>query len=260
MTNMILAQNKSLTMSSKEIAELTGKEKKTVHRDIKAMCEQLYHAGIGGTVLYHESEGGVMVEFDDRGRSSLIHLDRKHTECLLTGYSVKARMKVIERWHDLENIRQPQLSQIEILAQSALALVEHEKKLNALEQSHLQLENKLEQLKESTAILPKRPANAESVSFIRTRINKKYGLPPRIVNDVLYSSPYAPKPAGQVRNSHEQAGNATYTAWYATDVTKLFARFVSECESVTKTQAVHPSIDGRFKLVINDLTGCQNNS
>lgn len=70
-----------------------------------------------------------------------------------------------------------------------------------------------------------------------------------MVNEVLYSSPYAPKPAGQVRNNHEQAGNATYTVWYTSDVSKLFTRFVEECEFVTKTQAVHPDIDGRFKLV-----------
>lgn len=240
MSNMILAQNQSLTMSTREIASLLGKQ----HSHIKVSAERLQSKGtiaLRGSKFEHN--GNFYEEYLLEKRDSLI---------LVAQNSPEFTAAIVDRWQELENKQQPQLSQIEILAQSALALVEHEKKLNALEQSHLQLENKLEQLKESTAILPKRPANAESVSFIRTRINKKYGLPPRIVNDVLYSSPYAPKPAGQVRNSHEQAGNATYTVWYATDVTKLFARFVSECEAVTKTQAVHPSIDGRFKLVINE--------
>lgn len=243
MTNLMLAQNQSLTMSSLQMAALTGVR----HDSVKRTIQTLHDNGVISKpqiVDGKKSPNGVVAKLFCFGkRDSLVIVARLSPEFTAA---------VVDRWQELESKQQPQLSQIEILAQSALALVEHEKKLNALEQSHAQLENKLEQLKESTAILPKRPTNAESVSFIRMRINKKYGLPPRIVNDVLYSSPYAPKPAGQVRNNHEQAGNATYTVWYSSDVTKLFARFVSECEKVTKTQAVHPSIDGRFKLVIND--------
>lgn len=99
--NNLISQTKSLTMSSLEISELTGKEKKTIHRDIRVMSTQLY-GEIGGTDLYQQSSGGINPDLDERGRCSLIHLDRKHTDCLLTGYSAKARMKVIERWHELE--------------------------------------------------------------------------------------------------------------------------------------------------------------
>ncbi len=242
MTNLMLAQNQTLTMSTREIASLLNKN----HTDIKRSAARLFERGLLTQPLAEskfEHNGNYYLEFNLNKRDSLV---------LVAQNSPEFTAAIVDRWQELESKQQPQLSQIEILAQSALALVEHEKKLNALEQSHAQLENKLEQLKESTAILPKRPTNAESVCFIRMRINKKYSLPPRIVNDVLYGSPYAPKPAGQVRNNHEQAGNATYTVWYSSDVTKLFARFVSECQQVTKTQAVHPSIDGRFKLVIND--------
>lgn len=112
----------TLTMSSQEIADLTGKEKKTVHRDIKVMVDQLYHDGIGGTSLYQESKGGVKVEADLRGRARLIHLDRKHAECLLTGYSAKARMKVIERWHELEEKNKPEQPQIPTNFAEALQL------------------------------------------------------------------------------------------------------------------------------------------
>lgn len=109
--------------------------------------------------------------------------------------------------------------------------------------------NKLAELEERSAILPSKPANAESIVYIRKRINDLYGLPSRIVNEVLYSIHYSPRPAGQVRNTHDNASNSTYTVWNKSEVTKLFKRFVSECEHVTKTQAVHPSIDGRFKLI-----------
>ncbi|AUR86884.1 coil containing protein [Vibrio phage 1.090.B._10N.286.48.F1] len=110
--------------------------------------------------------------------------------------------------------------------------------------------NKLAELEERTAILPSKPANTESIVYIRKRINDTYGLPARIVNEVLYSIHYAPRAAGQVRNTHDNASNSTYTVWNKSEVSKLFKRFVGECDMVTKTQAVHPSIDGRFKLKV----------
>ncbi len=129
-------------------------------------------------------------------------------------------------------------------------MVESRKDQLALTQKVDEQEKKLVELEERTAILPSKPANAESIVYIRKRINDAYGLPSRIVNEVLYSSPYAPRPAGQVRNTHDNASNSTYTVWNTSEVTKLFKRFVSESEMVTKTQAVHPCIDGRFKLVV----------
>lgn len=131
-------------------------------------------------------------------------------------------------------------------------MVESRKDHLALSEKVDNQEKKLAELETRAAILPSKPANAESVSYIRTRINRDYGLPARIINEVLYSSPYAPRPAGQVRNTHDNANDATFTVWNTSEVTRLFKRFVSECEKVTKTQAVHPSIDGRFKLVVKD--------
>lgn len=109
--------------------------------------------------------------------------------------------------------------------------------------------NKLAELEERTSILPSKPVNAESIVYIRKRINDLYGLPSRIINEVLYSIHYAPRAAGQVRNTHENSNNGTYTVWNTSEVTKLFRRFTSECAMITKTQVVHPSIDGRFKMV-----------
>ena len=131
-------------------------------------------------------------------------------------------------------------------------MVESRKDHLALTEKVEEQGNKLAELEERTAILPSKPANAESIVYIRKRINDLYGLPPRIVNEVIYSIHYAPRTAGQVRNTHDNASNSTYTVWNKSEVSKLFKRFVSECDMVTKTQAVHPSIDGRFKLVIEE--------
>lgn len=81
------------TMSSREIAELTGKRHGDVIRDIRTMIEQ-----IGDDAdLRH-----VVDVKDPRGYTAEFLLDRYHTEVLVTGYDVKRRAAVIKRWFDLE--------------------------------------------------------------------------------------------------------------------------------------------------------------
>jgi phage regulator Rha-like protein len=108
----MLAQNQSLTMSSREIASYTEKLHSHVIRDIKKLYSDLYGGDPSLDDLKNsgvELVTGVFVDVDVRGYVQYFKLDRKHTECLLTGYSAKARMKVIERWHELENGNKLQL-------------------------------------------------------------------------------------------------------------------------------------------------------
>lgn len=237
--NALLTTNQPLTMTSREIADLTMKRHGDVMRDIREMYKQLGESI--SALAYTDAQGKERRQYA---------LDQDHTLLLVSGYNVKLRMKIIKRWKELEAQEQKPMTHLEVTAQTALALVEQEKTLKRHEQLISEQSAKLEQLEQSVAILPQQPANTESITYIRTRINKKYGLPAWVVNEALYSLPYAPRSAGQVKNTHEKASNQTYTVWNQSEVTKLFIRFVSECEQVTKTQAVHPSIDGRFKLVI----------
>lgn len=94
MQNIITA-GKSLTMSSREIAELTGKQHKHVIRDVRAMLEELEK---DGPVLGHHEER------DARGYTTAFQLNRELTETLITGYSIKLRHKVILRLHELEQM------------------------------------------------------------------------------------------------------------------------------------------------------------
>lgn len=80
-------------MSSREIAELTGKQHRNVIRDIRNMMASLGN----DSELSHLKE-----EKDARGYTACFHLNRDLTDCLLTGYSAKARMAVIKRWRELE--------------------------------------------------------------------------------------------------------------------------------------------------------------
>jgi phage regulator Rha-like protein len=98
------------TMSSREIAELTGKQHQHVKRDIEKMLGDLKEDASKFGQIYFDSQNRARREYC---------LDREHTECLLTGYSAAMRMAVIKRWRELEAQVAPaapaDLSKLEIL-------------------------------------------------------------------------------------------------------------------------------------------------
>ncbi|RKQ97119.1 regulatory protein Rha [Kushneria sinocarnis] len=117
MNTTAITQNQQATMSSREIAELTGKRHGDVIRDIRAMVTALARTDYEDSVtsydwsntpekvsgfLRHQENHGVTEEKDSRGYTQYFLLDRYHTEVLVTGYDVKRRAAVIRRWHDLE--------------------------------------------------------------------------------------------------------------------------------------------------------------
>ena len=98
-------------------------------------------------------------------------------------------------------------------------------------------------------VLSARPANSESIVHIRKRIWQIFGLSSGTVDAVMRQSPYAPKPAGMVRNEHAEADGATYAVYWQKDVTATFERFVGECRHSAGQLFTHPFIEGRFKLI-----------
>lgn len=96
------APNSSPTMSSREIAELTGKAHKNVIRDIESMITEIEK---DGSDLSHQAKSmGYTIEHDNRGYVKIIHLDHSHTITLVTGYDAKQRKKVVDRWLELETM------------------------------------------------------------------------------------------------------------------------------------------------------------
>lgn len=89
-----ITNNQTLTMSSREISEYTGKNHSHVFRDISKMLDD----------LNEDRQGYIQVWIHPQNKQSYEEyvLDRDHTDCLLTGYSAKARMSVIKRWKELE--------------------------------------------------------------------------------------------------------------------------------------------------------------
>lgn len=87
-----LTTEASQTMSSREISNLTGKLHKSVMRDIRHMLNKLEQ----GTDLYLAKYKAADREYDE------YLLPRRECEILITGYDVKRRAAVIDRWHALE--------------------------------------------------------------------------------------------------------------------------------------------------------------
>lgn len=102
------SQNVARTMSSVEIAELTGKLHKNVLADIRSMLAELEIDSADFSAQYKDSTGRFLPCFN---------LDREMTDTLLTGYSAKMRLAVVRRWRELEAaIAQPrELSRMDLI-------------------------------------------------------------------------------------------------------------------------------------------------
>ncbi len=110
----IINLDQLVSMTSVEIAELTGKEHKHVLRDIRNMVEELNGSKTeqrdsGSSTLSSELNGskfgrvGEEVYKDAKGESrTMYRLDRKHTFILVAGYSVHLRAKCYDHIQTLE--------------------------------------------------------------------------------------------------------------------------------------------------------------
>lgn len=94
--NTIVAPSNTVSMSSREIASLTGKQHKDVIRDIRVMRKALLDDGADLRHLHEIKDG--------RGYTAEFNLDRVLTETLLTGYSIPLRHRVVTRLAELENV------------------------------------------------------------------------------------------------------------------------------------------------------------
>jgi len=118
---MIIESSNVLTMSSLEIAELTGKRHDNVTADIEKMLSDLGKAApdFSGTAFY---------EVNNAKRSRKIYnLPKRETLILVSGYSVAMRARIIDRWQELEEKQTPATPKTYIEALEKLLESEKEK-------------------------------------------------------------------------------------------------------------------------------------
>ena len=133
-----------LTMSSREIAELTGKDHKNVLADIRKMLTELGHTLADFSANL----------FDSYGRSQKgFNLPKRETYILMAGYSTPLRAKIIDRWQELEATTRHQ-DPIQVLndpvAMRGLLLTYTEKVL-ALEATNAELTEEVQEQAEQIA-------------------------------------------------------------------------------------------------------------
>lgn len=93
-----IQKNKSApTMSSREIAELTGKAHKEVTRDIENILDQAEIDVRRFARTYKDSMNRGQKEYQ---------LPKRECDLVVSGYSVKYRLAIIDRWQELEEKQQ----------------------------------------------------------------------------------------------------------------------------------------------------------
>ena len=114
--------NAPLTMSSLEISKLTGKEHKNVLADIRAMLEGLEIEPAEFSAGYKDGKGETRPCFN---------LPKRECFILVSGYNLKLRAAIIDRWQELEGAAPKPLSQIEQV-RAYLQTLEREEELKNL--------------------------------------------------------------------------------------------------------------------------------
>lgn len=100
------------TMTSKEIAELTGKQHAHVMRDIRTLLEQGVNESNFGLVEYKDAKGEIR---------PMYQLTKKGCIILASGYDPVLREKIINRWEELE-LKERQKFQVPTTFAEALRL------------------------------------------------------------------------------------------------------------------------------------------
>ena len=89
----IMPTNPAATMSSLAIAEITGKNHKDVMRDIRSVLEQ---------AEIDERRFALTYKDGANREQPCYNLPRRECDLVVSGYSVKYRLAIIDRWHELE--------------------------------------------------------------------------------------------------------------------------------------------------------------
>ena len=117
-------KQQTLTMSTRLIAELTGKEHKNVKRDCEIMFVELEIDALSFEHIYFDSMNRQQTEY---------LLPKDLVETLITGYNIKLRYQVIQRLHELENILKPNVMLPQDLPTALRALADTHEQLQQAE-------------------------------------------------------------------------------------------------------------------------------
>ena len=162
------------TMSSREIADLTGSTHDNVLKTVRALITKGVVFG-NETPYVHPQNGQTYSE---------IRLDHRNTMVIVSGYSAEMRAKIVDRWIELEKVQlaRPAVDTLAMLNDPAAMrglLLTYSEKVLSLEADR-------------AAMVPKVEAHdriAESFGSVCRRIAaKNLGVPPLVLNRWLMTN------------------------------------------------------------------------
>jgi len=123
MSSLVSAVSTAVSMTSREIATLSGKRHDNVIRDIDNLLKTLASGLSSGFSMAYEGDPAYNYRY--------YTLDRDAAYCLVAGYDPNARMRIIQRWQELESKQAPQtyLSALKALVAAEEAKAEIEERL-----------------------------------------------------------------------------------------------------------------------------------
>ncbi|AUR83882.1 Rha family regulatory protein [Vibrio phage 1.042.O._10N.286.45.B8] len=128
----IIQENQPLTMSSREIAELTGKEHKNVTRTIESL--------MSGGILTAQVEP---LSYEHRGNwYRFYELNKRDCLVVVARLSPEFTAAIVDRWQELENKNKPQLPDFTNPIEAARAWADSQEKLLLVEKTKAQINDK----------------------------------------------------------------------------------------------------------------------
>ncbi|MEL5617203.1 phage regulatory protein/antirepressor Ant [Serratia marcescens] len=181
------AINKAATMSSREIAELTGKQHKNVMADCRNMFEMLSIQSADFSANYLDERGRTYQEF---------LLDQDLTMTLVMGYSIPLRHKVAKRWRELESAAPSLPQNLPEALRLAADLAEEKQRL----QSHVnQLEHQVfedapkVEFHDKVAVAPGAMSVAQAAKILGTGRTRLFQFLRQIAWVTRHNEPYQEK-------------------------------------------------------------------
>lgn len=184
------------TMTSLEIAEVTGKENKHILRDIRALLEQGINETNFGLVEYKDKKGETR---------PMYQLSKKGCLILASGYDALLREKIIDRWEELE--RQVRKNEIVMPnfsnpAEAARAWADQYERTLALEADNRKKDTEILQLNGAVAEMQPKVTYVDMIlaskeTVTTTQIAQDYGRSAKSLNMLLRNFGVQHKVGGQ---------------------------------------------------------------
>jgi phage regulator Rha-like protein len=137
----ILNSSNEQTMSSKEIAEYTNKRHDNVMRDIDSFVQSF-----GSSDLRDLINHGLMIEAKEElnvaanRKTRIYYLNKKAALLVTSGYDVHLRLKIINRWEELENqAKKTQVPETFLQAMERVVEIEKQRLLAVAKADSLQI-------------------------------------------------------------------------------------------------------------------------